>query len=428
MTPPGKAAIRSVHADLRAASDAKLAEVIAMVDALAERGEADRLVAPLRPRLAALRPPRPLRFARLLFLPLDPVIVDTARWRVDSATIPRGAIPPLAGAVLAALGDAGMGDVGRDVTVMIAGQTTASAQTVLRAGSILWPLAARALAGLERPVDWSRSGLPSAAFGPIAATVAALLRPADKVAALRDGLARGMVLDQDLLGAVLRDTAGQGPAAWQAVTSLLLLQLPEPGLVLRAIAGAIRGGDPALRVAGEKAADAALRQLGTMAESGGLLRAAGGADGADAALAELARTGDLLAALDENGAGPERRQLIGQVRGHVSQACRDWTQARLHDVLQSPAAPGGDDAAVEAREYAARGLRAVETVGRRFGGAEHFDRMLRAAGDELARMATGPGFSAADRARMMELLAGPDAAIELLRQEARGREAARTDA
>jgi alpha-beta hydrolase superfamily lysophospholipase len=38
MTKPTKAAIRTVHADLLAASDAKLAEVIAMVDALAERG------------------------------------------------------------------------------------------------------------------------------------------------------------------------------------------------------------------------------------------------------------------------------------------------------------------------------------------------------------------------------------------------------
>lgn len=428
MTTSNKAAMRSVQADLRAASDAKLAEVIAMVDALPQRGEADRLVAPLRPRLATLRPARPLRFARLLFLPVDGALVDTPRWRVDTPTLPRGAIQPLADALRAALGNAG-----RDIAVMIAGQTTASRETILRAGTILWPLAARILPTLPKPADWSQSGLPDAMFGPICAMLAAMLRPADKVAMLRDELARGMRLDEERLGEILRDTATQGPAAWQAVTSLLMLQLPEPAILLRAMAAATRGGDPALRVAGEQAADAILRRLDSVAEAGGLLRAEPGTDAADAALTELARVGDLLTQLEEGGAGPERRQLIGQVRASVGKACQDWMASQLHDVLQPAlraglgaglaAGSGGDegeaDAAMDALEQAARGLRAVETTGRRFGGAEHYDRMLRAAGDELARMSTGPGFSPADRARMMELLVGPDAALELLRRESR---------
>ena len=65
-----------------------------MVDAMPNRGAADQLIAPLRARLAHLRPPRPLRFARLLFLPLDPLIVPAARWRAAQPAIPRTVIPP----------------------------------------------------------------------------------------------------------------------------------------------------------------------------------------------------------------------------------------------------------------------------------------------------------------------------------------------
>jgi len=418
---PSRAAMRSVQADLQSASDAKLAEVIAMVDALVERGEADRLVAPLRPRLATLRPPRPLRFARLLFLPLDPMIVETPRWRVDAPGVPRGAILPIADAVRQALGDGG-----RDIDVMIAGHSTADTEMITLAGGMLWPLAARALPGLAMPARWAESGLPASVFGAIAATTAALLRPAPRVAVLRENAGRGLGLDLALLGEILAETAAHGPAAWHAVTTLLLLQLPEPGEVLRAMLATARKGDPALRIATEHAADAALARVAEMAGSGTLLQGDAGAH-AGAALAELGRVEELLAQLEENGAGPERRQAIGAARGQIGQACQDWMSRQLQDVLApaldtaagaGPAAAEPADAAMETLEHTARGLRALEAMGRRFGGGEPYERMLRAAGDDVARRPVGTGLAAADRARLVELLAGPDAALELLRREA----------
>src|ERR1700712_4282876 len=99
LTRSSNPAIREVSRGLAQARDEQILKVVAMVDAMPERGAADQLIAPLRARLAQLRPPRPLRFARLLFLPLDPLIVSALRWRAEQPTIPRSAIPSLAAAV-----------------------------------------------------------------------------------------------------------------------------------------------------------------------------------------------------------------------------------------------------------------------------------------------------------------------------------------
>ena len=73
-------AIREASRGLVEARDDQVAQIVAMVDAMPDRGAADHLIAPLRARLARTRPPRPLRFARLLFLPLDPLLASSV-WR-----------------------------------------------------------------------------------------------------------------------------------------------------------------------------------------------------------------------------------------------------------------------------------------------------------------------------------------------------------
>jgi hypothetical protein len=51
--------LRMLGRSLTAARDEQLMRVVATVDALEKRGVADHIVAPLRPRLSELRPPRP---------------------------------------------------------------------------------------------------------------------------------------------------------------------------------------------------------------------------------------------------------------------------------------------------------------------------------------------------------------------------------
>ena len=87
-----------------AADDAALARLVAMLDALPDRGEIDRVLDPVRPRLRALGLPRPLGLPRLLVLPLDGASLPPTRWTRGAAAVPRSALMALAGAVQAALG------------------------------------------------------------------------------------------------------------------------------------------------------------------------------------------------------------------------------------------------------------------------------------------------------------------------------------
>src|SRR5271154_5358190 len=147
-------AIREVSRGLADARDEQILKVVAMVDAMPDRGAADQLIAPLRGRLAQLRPPRPLRFARLLFMPLDPLIVPAPRWRAEQSTIPRSAIPSLAAAVAT-----GLGPVGQKGAAVIEGRTTWDADVIAAAGARLWQPAAELLADAKQPPDWEATGL-----------------------------------------------------------------------------------------------------------------------------------------------------------------------------------------------------------------------------------------------------------------------------
>ena len=152
--------------DVLDAEDARLLRIVHFVDRLPDRGDADALLAPLRPRLEVLRPPRPLNLRRLMFLPLDPLIVAPQRWKPGALGIPRTVLPPLIAAVLKAIGP-----VAADVQARIDGHQMLNADVVLDAGEVLWPAAAAALAG-----DGLTLALP-AGNAIDAAGVAALVRP-----------------------------------------------------------------------------------------------------------------------------------------------------------------------------------------------------------------------------------------------------------
>lgn len=129
--------------------------VVALVDGLgADRGAADRLLESVRPRLASLRLARPLGFTRLLFMPLDPVIVPSDAWRPGAGRFPRGAILPLGAALHGALGaTAAAVDAG------CTGRTTGDAEAVRALGALLWPAAAVAVVRFGAPPEgWEAAG------------------------------------------------------------------------------------------------------------------------------------------------------------------------------------------------------------------------------------------------------------------------------
>jgi hypothetical protein len=171
--PPADA---EMHAALANAPDAKLGRIVGMLDSLESRGAADALLAAARPRLRSLRPARPLRFTRLLSLPLEPLLVGTEAWDGTPRLIPRAALTPLGQAVQAALGEEA-----ERIEAAALGHSMAETALVARLGGVLWPLAARA-ALPDPPPGWVSAGLPADTAAPIVALARVLWRRGDQPA------------------------------------------------------------------------------------------------------------------------------------------------------------------------------------------------------------------------------------------------------
>jgi hypothetical protein len=375
----GRAAIRAVAQDLQAAEAAKLARVVAMVDALASRGAADEVIAPLRPRLLALRPPRPLRLARLLFLPLDGVILPAAAWRRGSPAVPRSVLAPVA-THLRALARPEVAAVEEAA----AGATTADSARLLAAGQMLWPLAADRLMHAPPPADWAESaGLQPADFKAIIVNIATVLFCAAEL----HGIAAGQVANpQEALTALVGEAAARRPAGLPTLMAVLLAQWPDCTALLTATE----------RVAGlRQASDAAIDfALGTIAAAPPLPP-----DMAAAEL-ELRRAVLLLEACDGRTTQTiERSQRLRDLRQRFEQEARSSFDTALADLAE------GDEAR-------ARDLRRFEATARRVGTRTNYDRALRDAVERLRPGSDDP--ARMDKLRLVEILAGPEVAFAML--------------
>ncbi|MEO8715855.1 MAG: hypothetical protein ABI369_12655 [Acetobacteraceae bacterium] len=399
---------REMQRNLIAARDEQIARVVAVVDALADRSAADALIAPLRPRLMQLRPPRPMRLARLLFLPLDPLIVPAPRWRPGDPLVPRTALTPLTNVVSAA-GSAVVAQVEASLAGIVCGDT----QAVADAGALLWPAAARALTDATAPESWSESGLKLAEFAPIARGVAGALEGAPAVQRVVAEARQGLAVRPEVIDTVLEAAAKRGPEAWNLTFAMLLARLPNAAPVLqRVAANAARGTDPASRARAERVAEAVLDGL----EQHG----AGGPVG-DAELsavgAEVRRIAALLEAIDGPGATTQRRRRVQELRHALDASSRTRFQEGIASEFVAPLreqleAAGPID--VDGLEGAARTLRKIETAGRRIGSAKAYDTLLRSTAQDVMRLDERPGLSLADKVRMVEVLAGPDEAMAML--------------
>jgi hypothetical protein len=129
---------------------------------------------PRGPRLRRLRPPRPIAFARLLFLPLDGAIADPRTWKRSDGGLPRSALMGLADAVHRATGPEATA-----IEDAFAGRSFADLPAVDAAGRRLWRAAARVAPSLAPPPGWAGSGLGDADFRHCAALSAGVWRHAD---------------------------------------------------------------------------------------------------------------------------------------------------------------------------------------------------------------------------------------------------------
>ena len=368
---------------LQHARDLQITQVVAIVDALAERGAADALIEPLRPRLAQLRPARPLGFCRLLFTPLDPVIVPPWQWRPDDPAVPRSALMSLAATVSRALGAAAAIDPWRE--------------TLAAAGSRLWPEAARVLLSVPPPEGWDETKLPIATYPPLARLVGAILRREPALAAL-SGPA-GLPNAPDDVDSILREVEVDHAPAMPAMVAILLARVPQAGILLA------RAGDRVTTLLLDH-----LETANRTEEQGGNapLRDAG---------SRLRAYAATLRALEAASIPAQQRVRAQSVRQGLDRASRmQFAQALEHALLLPIRASvvKVERNGASRMETVARDLRELESEARNLGSAEVYDRLLQQAADAVRDCGAGGSLSKVETIRLVEILAGPAAALALL--------------
>lgn len=396
----GAGGLRAIRQELAGARDDQISRVVAMLDAMPERGEADRLIAPLRGRLARMGVERRMSFTRLLFLPLDPVVMPAPDWRRGAPGLPRSALPALAEAVRA-----GLGAACGEVEAALEGVTARQGAAVLAAGRLLWGPAARVLAEAPAPAGWSgRTGLQERDFLALARPCASVLRQAVPLHATLARLGLGEDADPALLQAMLREAAAAGEAHFAVLVAVLLARLPGCAALL-ALVDELAPAGPA-RLAADEAVGFVLERMEVTADSS-LARVT----------AALAADQALLQGLEARAAQrPSRLAQVSAVRQRLAGACRGRFASELPARLLEPAVrlAAADDSEMEGLEAAARELRHFGQAAGRFGQPEHYENALRQAASAL-RPQDGDGpQTLADRVRLTEILAGPEAALALL--------------
>ncbi len=410
-------ALRDVRRSVAGAADAQMLQVLRMVDSLEVRGATDELLAPVRPRLRAIQPARPLRFARLLFLPVDALIVAPAAWRPNTPFVPRNALLVLANAVRETMQDHDTqqpGGAGRlaCVDALTAGATTAQTALVRQAGALLWPGAAAILRNLGSAppasllAAWSAQSLPQAELARLSVALGGILRAA---LALHDHDHSGIKLSGEDLTNLLAETEKLGPNAWGMMLGLLAIRVPQNSAALFLAAQKV----PVRRKLAEAATETALAWLET--ETAAQVESL-----PPNAAAELRHQASLLDTLADQLSDTAQRRRLGAARASLLSGSLNRfeiaLQTRLAAPLQTlPESGPARDAALDAVEEAARILRAFELEARRFGAGPKFDSLVQSVRGGLRDVA---GLSRMDLARLTEILAGPEAAARVLAGEA----------
>ncbi len=398
LTDPPPAQAAPALRDLADADDSRLLEVLRYLDSLPDRGTADGLVAPVRDRLRRLRPPRIWRFPRLLFTPLDIVLVPNDAWRVGSGRLPRAIIAPVAEMVRRALPTQTTA-----AERLLARKTHPTHENVAAAGALVWPKAGGALrADNEMPPSmapsWATTGLPGAAFRPLAFGVAAGLDAACRVAALSHPFVPPEAVEAGIT-ATLRQAKTAGSDPWGIVLTLALQHFPRSAATRAAIR---QHDDPIWGQACASAVAACWSWLEAGAAATGL--------GTSAAFAlDLRRR---IALLDAFGDDSARHRRALAVRAKLRAACARQLEAGAQDLIIAPLrsvteADASGEGFMQTLEAGAWSLRRFNAEASRLGEVAACDAALRDAAGVVHGCAL---LQQADRQHLIDILLVRDAA------------------
>jgi hypothetical protein len=392
MLKPEQDPLRSVQRELAAAPDAQMLQIVQMVDGMAVRGPADDLVEALRPRLRVLRPQRRMRVGRLLFLPADRLIVDGAQVEPGTWRVPRAALPDLGAAICAALPDAAQ-------SVQEALDRTRDPDEVVRQGDRLWPSAADVLRGMRPPAGLAER-MPEASFAELAQGLAGLLASGGELVRLQ--MRGAPAIPQRLLQTLL-ERAGERDGAGRAMLLALLLQI-MPGCpeVRRLLADAARRPAGAGRAVIES-------QIRDLERAGGIPEM----PLAEASV-ELGRRAAMLDTLQSELADLPQKRRVAAARARLHAASGQRFGRAVEETLAAPLREPGaiTDAALAGIEANARSLRLFASAAAPLGDPAAFDGAL---GSAMTAVKAAP-MPRVDRARLVEILAGPKQALEFFRQ------------
>lgn len=394
--------MRQLRSQLANAQDAKIHRILELIDGLAKRDEADAVIAPLRQRLAKLKPRRKVNFARLLFMPFSPLIVPPSDWTRESSNIPRTALGTLARYIQLNQPEA----AGSGPTVA-ADVFSDDLTSLLRAGERVWPAAAEFLRSLPAiPADWSKeTGLQDRDFTAISTSLQVLFPLAAPLIQIAVNARTGIDAEPERLLAMLDATAPSGARITAMFIAMCLSWLPRPGVFIK-IADQFANAKEHAAVAAT--ADSAVELVLSGIERSSTFKA----DLASAA-DEMRRVAVLLDDLTINSPNkPGRRTRVEKVRQSVDTVCRENFATEIGSRLIDPCAmiATADEGAIEGFENTARTLRRYEAVARRFGGAEFYDQQVLGAAQSLTPRRDETAMARVSRIRLIEILRGSDAA------------------
>ncbi len=411
--PSGAAAPNSasvLRREIVDADDEKISKIIAYVDQVGDAEINRTLLDPLRGRVASLHPVRPLRLFRLLFIPLDPLIVSPANWRPGNPRIPRTALAPLfslvvkqAGADLATLHD------------MVEGQTTQSDAAIAQAGAILWSRAAAILRTAKPPAEWEQTRLPEALFWPVARAVAAVLqRGLQLVQLARNAQNRDTSDDIELANGIIAGLADETPESAALVIQLVLLHAPQAMLHVRRSVSAMQDAHDSTTM--HRALSLGLDQcLNYVEREADCVRKIAGGSIHDAT-SEIRMVARVLDAIDKDPLAALHRSRVRALRDQIDRASQTCFKTGIQEELARPLAAlkqAASSTEQKRMEASARDLRALEGAARQFSNSVCYDQQLLHTADTV-RHAFAAGTVSLPRAcRLLEILSGPEAAVTL---------------
>jgi hypothetical protein len=391
--PADRANVDSLAANLSNASDENLLRIMAMIDRLPDRSQIDTLLTDVRPRLAQLRPPRPLTMMRLLFMPLSGALVDRAAWRQDPASIPRAALRP----IFSLLRDLPHGPL-TEVEAAPAQALFTDLDLVESLGSPVWASAARLCEKITPGSRWADAGFTPEDFRTMTRLAAGVWRHAGPIwGVLRQGAAP---VSANALRAALSGPAGEGPDVFRAAFRTLLLASGNVANFTALTTGMPPGVSEIVIQALEEWIEATLPKLAEQ----DWIEATNRAE-------EIGKTLEALG-LTPFFQIPRRRQQLSSFFWRLEEHCRELLREITDEEILPALTPNAEpysDSRFLAVESHARAARRLEMLGRHFGNdpayGENQQRLARAFG-AAEKVKSDLGITATDLARLGEILLG----------------------